>query len=176
MDSNRRSSSSLTESPPSTLLRGLSTAEAGRRRAEEGPNSLPAAARPTLTGLVLEVLREPMFVLLCAASGVYLLIGDVTEALILAASIVVVIAITVVQRMRTERALEALRDLASPRALVIRDGGQERIAGVDVVRGDVLILSEGDRVAADARLLAANDLMVDESLLTGEAIHPSTTT
>jgi len=170
MDSNRRSSSSLTESPPSTLLRGLSTAEAGRRRAEEGPNSLPAAARPTLTGLVLEVLREPMFVLLCAASGVYLLIGDVTEALILAASIVVVIAITVVQRMRTERALEALRDLASPRALVIRDGGQERIAGVDVVRGDVLILSEGDRVAADARLLAANDLMVDESLLTGESL------
>ena len=116
------------------------------------------------------MLREPMFVLLCAASGVYLLIGDVTEALILAASIFVVITITVVQRMRTERALEALRDLASPRALVIRDGGQQRIAGVDVVRGDVLILSEGDRVAADARLLAANDLMVDESLLTGESL------
>src|SRR6185503_9053791 len=96
---------SLGESPPSTPLRGLTTAEAGRRRAEEGPNSLPAAARPSLIGLVLDVLREPMFLLLCAASGVYLLIGDITEALILAASIVVVIAITVVQRMRTERAL-----------------------------------------------------------------------
>jgi len=170
MDSNRRSLTTSTEFPASAPLHGLSAAEAGRRRAEEGPNSLPAAKRPGLTDLVLEVLREPMFVLLCAASGVYLLIGDVTEALILAASIVVVIAITVVQRMKTERALEALRDLASPRALVIRDGGQQRIAGVDVVRGDVLILSEGDRVAADARLLAANDLMVDESLLTGESL------
>jgi Ca2+-transporting ATPase len=151
-------------------LRGLSTAEAGRRRAEEGSNCLPAAVRPGVASLVLKVLREPMFVLLCAASAVYLLIGDVTEALILAASIFVVIAITVVQRTRTERALEALRDLASPRALVIRDGGQQRIAGTEVVRGDVLILSEGDRVAADARLLAANDLMVDESLLTGESL------
>jgi len=155
---------------PSTLLRGLSTVEAGRRLAEEGPNSLPAANRAGLTDLVLEVLREPMFLLLCAASGIYLLIGDVMEALILAASIVVVIAITVGQKMKTERALEALRDLASPRALVIRDASQERIAGVDVVRGDVLILSEGDRVAADAHLLVANDLMVDESLLTGESL------
>jgi Ca2+-transporting ATPase len=151
-------------------LRGLSGAEAGRRLAEEGPNSLPAAKRPGVAGLVLEVLREPMFLLLCAASGIYLLIGDVTEALILAASIVVVIAITVGQKMKTERALEALRDLSSPRALVIRDGGQQRIAGVDVVRGDVLILSEGDRVAADAHLLVANDLTVDESLLTGESL------
>jgi len=155
---------------PSAFLRGLSSAEAGRRRAQEGPNSLPAAKRPGLTDLVLEVLREPMFLLLCAASGIYLLIGDVAEALILAASIVVVIGITVVQRRKTERALEALRDLSSPRALVIRDGDQSRIAGVDVVRGDVLILSEGDRVSADARLLAANDLMVDESLLTGESL------
>jgi len=155
---------------PSASLRGLSPAEAGRRLAQEGPNSLPAAKRPGLAGFALEVLREPMFLLLCAASGIYLLIGDVTEALILAASIVVVVAITVVQRMKTERALEALRDLSSPRALVIRDGVQSRVAGREVVRGDVLVLSEGDRVAADARLLAANDLMVDESLLTGESL------
>ncbi len=171
MDHTRRSPASLTELPPSTPLRGLSAVEAARRLAEEGPNSLPAAKRPGVAGLVLEVLREPMFLLLCAASGIYLLIGDVTEALILAASIVVVIAITVGQKMKTERALEALRDLSSPRAFVIRDGVQTRIAGTEVVRGDVLILSEGDRVAADAHLLVANDLMVDESLLTGESLH-----
>ena len=170
MDSDRSSSASLNESAPSAPLRGLSGVEAARRLAEEGPNSLPAAKRPGVAGLVLEVLREPMFLLLCAASGTYLLIGDVTEALILAASIVVVIAITVSQKLKTERALEALRDLSSPRALVIRDGVQTRIAGTEVVRGDVLILSEGDRVAADARLLVANDLMVDESLLTGESL------
>jgi len=155
---------------PPTPLRGLSTAEAARRLAKEGPNSLPAAVRPTVTRIVLEVLREPMFLLLVAATGLYLLIGDLTEALVLAASLVVVISITVVQRARSERALEALRDLSSPRALVIRDGLQRRIAGTEVVRGDVLILAEGDRVAADARLLVANDLMVDESLLTGESL------
>jgi len=155
---------------PPVSLRGLPAAEAGRRLREEGPNSLPVAKRPGTFRLAVEVLREPMFLLLCAASGIYLLIGDVTEALILAASIVVVIAITVVQRRKTERALEALRDLSSPRALVIRDGVQSRIAGTEVVRGDVVVLSEGDRVAADARLLAASDLMVDESLLTGESL------
>ena len=160
----------MTEITLSSPLRGLSTADAGRRLAEDGPNSLPAAMRPGVAILVLKVLREPMFLLLCAASAVYLLIGDVTEALILAASIFVVVTITVVQRTRTERALDALRDLSSPRALVIRDGGQTRIAGTEVVRGDVLVLTEGDRVAADARLLAANDLMVDESLLTGESL------
>jgi len=153
-----------------TPPRGLSAAEAARRLRQDGPNSLPAAKRLGTARLVLEVLREPMFLLLCAASGIYLLIGDITEALILAASILVVIGITVVQRRKTEHALEALRDLSSPRALVIRDGGQSRIAGAEVVRGDLLVLSEGDRIAADARLLVANDLMVDESLLTGESL------
>jgi Ca2+-transporting ATPase len=120
--------------------------------------------------LALEVLREPMLLLLCAAAAVYLVIGDLAEALILSASVVVVIAISVGQRARTERALEALRDLSSPRARVVRDSAQARIAGAEVVRGDLLILSEGDRVAADARVLEASDLMADESLLTGESL------
>jgi Ca2+-transporting ATPase len=151
-------------------LTGLTAAEAARRLREEGPNSIPFAERPGILGLALDVLREPMLLLLCAASALYLLIGDLTEALILATSTLVVIAISVGQRAKTERALEALRDLSSPRALVVRDEAQLRIAGAEVVRGDVLILSEGDRVAADARLLAANDLMTDESLLTGESL------
>ena len=151
-------------------LAGLSAAEAAKRFREEGPNSLPAAKRTGVARLVLEVLREPMLLLLCAASAVYLLIGDLVEALILAASMLVVIGISVGQRAKTERALEALRDLSSPRARVVRDGAQQRVAGAEVVRGDVLILSEGDRVAADARLHAANDLTVDESLLTGESL------
>jgi Ca2+-transporting ATPase len=111
-----------------------------------------------------------MLLLLLAAASVYHLIGDLTEALILAASIIVVIAISVGQRARTERALEALRDLSSPRAQVVRDGGVQRIAGAEVVRGDLLLLSEGDRVAADARLVEASDLTADESLLTGESL------
>src|SRR6185295_13522112 len=114
--------------------------------------------------------REPMLLLLFAAAGLYLALGDLHEALVLAASIVVVVAITVLQERKAERALEALRDLSSPRALVVRDGGPRRIAGADVVRGDLAVLGEGDRVPADAHLLPGAGLELDESLLTGESL------
>src|SRR5512141_1920480 len=149
--------------------RGLAGAEAAARLAREGPNALPEAERHGLLALIASVLREPMFLLLVGAAAVYLVLGDLTEALVLAASIVVVLAITVVQERRTERTLEKLRDLSSPRALVIRDGEQKRIAGRDVVRGDLVLLREGDRVPADARLVESHGLLVDESLLTGES-------
>ena len=149
---------------------GLTSAEAKRRLAAEGPNTLPGSEQRGTFAIALEVLREPMFLLLAAGTLIYLLLGDVREALVLAASIVVVITITVVQERKSERALEALRDLSSPRALVIRDGMALRIAGAEVARGDLMILTEGDRVPADARLGEANDLMLDESLLTGESL------
>jgi Ca2+-transporting ATPase len=149
---------------------GLSSEEARRRLTAEGPNTLPDAGRRGTLAIALEVVREPMFLLLVAGALIYLLLGDVREAAVLAASIGVVMAITVVQERKSERALEALRDLSSPRALVVRDGAPLRIAGADVVRGDLMILAEGDRVPADARLAAANDLMVDEALLTGESL------
>ena len=149
---------------------GLSAAEAARRLAADGPNALPSPDRRSGAAIVLGVLREPMFSLLVAAAGVYLLLGDLREALVLAASIVVVMAITVVQERKAERALEALRDLSSPRALVVRDGAVRRIAGAEVVRGDLLLLAEGDRVPADAQLVAANELTLNESLLTGESL------
>jgi Ca2+-transporting ATPase len=118
----------------------------------------------------LAVAREPMFLLLIVSVVIYLALGDLREALVLSLSLFVIFGITIVQERKTERALEALRDLSSPRALVIRDGEQQRIAGREVARGDVLILTEGDRVPADAVLLGCNDLMVDESLLTGESV------
>jgi len=149
---------------------GLSTAEARARLAAEGPNAVPARSRRDTLTIALSVVREPMFVLLIAGAALYLLLGDLREALVLAASILVVTFITVVQERKAERAVEALRDLSSPRAVVVRDGREERIAGADVVRGDLVVLSEGDRVPADGRLLAANDLMIDESLLTGESV------
>jgi P-type Ca2+ transporter type 2C len=151
-------------------VRGLTAAEAAARLAAEGPNALPVPGRHGLAAIALGVLREPMFLLLLAATGIYLVLGDVHEALVLGASIAGVIAITVTQERKAERALEALRDLSSPRAMVLRDGERRRIAGRDVVRGDILILAEGDRVPADAKLLAATDLCADESLLTGESL------
>ena len=148
-------------------MAGLTASQAAGRLAAEGPNALPATRRRG-AALALEVLREPMFLLLVAAAAIYLVLGDVREALVLAASVLVILVITVVQEHKAERALEALRDLSSPRALVVRDGERIRISGTEVVRGDLVLLAEGDRVPADARLLEATAVLLDESLLTGE--------
>jgi len=152
------------------MTNGLSFAEARRRLTTEGYNELPRQGQRTLFGIVLEVLREPMFLLLLLGGTAYLLLGDLQEALILLAFASLSIIITIIQETRTERVLETLRDLTSPRALVLREGVQRRIPGKEVVRGDIIILAEGDRVAADARLIESYDLKADESLLTGESL------
>ncbi|WP_426031185.1 cation-translocating P-type ATPase [Cypionkella sp. TWP1-2-1b2] len=156
--------------PSPTALPGLSLAQAASRLTADGPNALPRAKRRSPLRIILNVLREPMLALLLGGGVVYLLLGSRAEALILLAFACMSITITAVQEARTERVLDALRDLTSPRALVIRGGERLRIAGSDVVRGDLIVLAEGDRVPADARLLQAADLSADESLLTGEAV------
>jgi len=155
---------------PSDSISGLSEREAAERLASEGYNELPSPDRRTLLGIVFEVVREPMLALLLGGGVVYMALGDLKEAIILLIFATLSVVITVVQEARTERVLETLRDLTSPRALVIRDGVRKRIAGREVARGDVIVLSEGDRIAADAVLLQADDLLVDESLLTGESV------
>src|SRR5512136_74352 len=152
-----------------TNLQGLTEQEALERLAQDGYNELPAAKKRTFLHILLEVIREPMFLMLIACGLLYLLLGDQEEALMLMGFVVVIIGITFYQEQKTERALEALRDLSSPRALVIRDGKQQRIAGREVVPDDVLLVSEGDRVAADGVVLTGYHLTVDESLLTGES-------
>ncbi|WP_422389088.1 cation-translocating P-type ATPase [Bradyrhizobium septentrionale] len=160
----------MAEDVSATDLIGLSEAEATTRLRVEGYNELPSPERRTPIRIVLEVLREPMLALLLCGGLIYLLLGDLQEALLLLAFGAMSIVITIVQETRTERVLEALRDLTSPRALVIRDGVRRRIAGREVVRGDLIILGDGDRVPADAVLLDGHDLQVDESLLTGESV------
>lgn len=154
-------------------IKGLSDREALRRLAEEGPNELPSAKKRSILHIGLEVIREPMFILLLACGSLYLILGDVKEALLLLGFVFVVAGITFFQERKTERALEALRDLSSPRALVIRSGEKKRIAGREVVRGDLLVLSEGDRVPADSIILFSTSMSVDESLLTGESVPVS---
>ena len=149
---------------------GLSDEEAAARIIRHGFNELPSSKPRSIVRIALEVVREPMLLLLLACGSTYLLLGDVEEAIILLIFVAVVIAITLYQERKTERALEALRDLSSPRALVVRGGERKRIAGRDVVPGDVLVLSEGDRVPADGVLLTAVNLATDESLLTGESV------
>ena len=149
---------------------GLSAQEAARRLADNGPNSLPQGGKRSIWRIISEVMREPMLVLLLVGGLAYLLLGDLTEAMILLAFASFSVVVTIMEESRTEHVLEALRDLSAPRALVIRDGEQIRVAGCEVVRGDIMLLEQGDRIAADAALLEANDLQADESLLTGESL------
>ena len=159
--------------PPSIRdLRGLDAAEAARRLAANGPNILPGSSPTSFFNIVAGVLVEPMFLMLLVAGGLYLALGDTAEAIFLLGSVLVVIGITLIQEGKTQRALESLRDLSAPRALVMRDGEELRIAGRDVVIGDLLVLHEGDRIAADATLIDGQ-LDANESLLTGEAVPVS---
>jgi P-type Ca2+ transporter type 2C len=149
---------------------GLTAVIAAERLKQDGFNELPKPDQRGFLRLLFEVLRQPMFALLIGGGVVYMLLGDKTEALLLLLFAGLSVTITIVQESRSERVLEALRNLASPRALVIRDGKRILIAGRDVVRDDLIVVSEGDRVAADATLISAHDLLLDESLLTGEAM------
>lgn len=148
---------------------GLSSRAAAERFALDGPNEFPGARRRTLD-IVFAAIREPMFLLLIAAAALYLILGDLGEGLLLLFMVALTIGLTLYQEGKTERALEALRDLSSPRALVMRDGKAIRIPGREIVHGDLLVLNEGDRVAADGVLIKCGNLQVDESLLTGESM------
>ena len=149
-------------------MHGLSSAQAQRLLAEHGPNSLPVPATRWSTWLWRSA-SEPMFLLLLGAALLYLVLGEWLEGLVLLAMVGLVIGITLYQEGKTEHALQALRELSAPRVLVLRDGQAVRIAGAELVPGDLMLLAEGDRIAADALLLRAERLRVDESLLTGEA-------
>ncbi len=148
---------------------GLDPSLAAARLRDEGPNELGLSQRRTLRDLAWEVLREPMFGLLLGAGAIYLAMGDAREALILLGFVFIIMGITALQERRTDKALDALRDLSSPRALVLRADEAIRIPGREVVREDVLLLAEGDRVPADGVLLQAHELATDESMLTGES-------
>ena len=156
--------------PKPTGPQGLTASEAAQRLARDGVNELAQAKGRSGLRILLDVLREPMLALLLGGGVIYLLLGSREEAVILLVFACLSIGITVAQEARTERVMEALRDLTSPRALVIRDGTRRRIAGREVVVGDLILLAEGDRVPADALLSEATGLSVDESLLTGEAL------
>ncbi|RRN64729.1 cation-translocating P-type ATPase [Caulobacter sp. 602-1] len=151
------------------LLRGLDEAEAAARLVAVGPNELPHASRRGLAGILGETLREPMFLLLVGAAVLYLVLGDLGEGLFLTAGALASVGLVVLQEARSERALSALRDLAQPLARIIRGGVERQVAARDLVPDDLLLIGEGERLPADARLVAGEVLTVDESALTGES-------
>ena len=156
------------EKVPSMM--GLTAVEAAARLLQDGLNELPSAKPRNIVQITLEVLREPMFLLLLAGGVIYLLLGDMHEAMLLLAFVFVIIGITLYQERKTENALQALKNLSSPRARVIRDNEAFFIPGREVVRGDLVLVTEGDRIPADGAVRAASNLSIDESLLTGESV------
>ncbi|MDD5190787.1 MAG: HAD-IC family P-type ATPase, partial [Dehalococcoidales bacterium] len=151
-------------------ITGLTEKEAEKKLETDGYNEIPSSKKRGIFSIAFSVIREPMLLLLIASGIIYMVLGDLQEALMLMGFVFVIIGITLYQERKTERALEALRDLSSPRAMVIREGVAKRIPGRDVVVGDILILSEGDRVPADGVVMDCNNLMLEESLLTGESV------
>ena len=149
--------------------RGLTASQAKEKLRTEGYNNLPSSKPKNFFSIALGVVKEPMFILLVACGTLYLVLGDLREGLMLLGFVFVIMGIEFFQEKKTEKALDALKDMASPRALVIRDGVETRIAGIEVVTDDIIILQEGDRVPADATVLHSVSLQADESLLTGES-------
>lgn len=154
-------------------MKGLTQKEADQKILSEGYNELPSSKPRNVFQIALGVVKEPMFLLLVTCGTLYLFLGDIQEGLMLLGFVIVIMGIEFFQERKTEKALDALKDLASPRALVIRDGETVRIAGRDVVTDDIVILKEGDRVPADAIVLSCLNLYADESLLTGEPVPVS---
>jgi P-type Ca2+ transporter type 2C len=153
--------------PDSNKLQGLSQTEAADKL-RSGYNELPSAKPKSIFQIVLDVIKEPMLILLVSCGTLYMLLGDFGEGFMLMASVLIVIAISFFQEKKTERALDELRDLSSPRALVIRDGKEKRIAGREVVVNDIIVLQEGDRVPADAFVLSSVNLQTEERLSCGD--------
>ena len=149
---------------------GLLESEALERLKREGPNELPSQRQQSVFKILLHVVSEPMLLLLIGSGLVYVFIGEIKDALMLLSFVFVVVGITFYQGRKTERTLDKLKNLSSPRALVVRDGKRNRIPGREVVRGDIILLQEGDRVPADAVVFSCSNLLVDESLLTGESL------
>jgi len=150
-------------------IAGLSSQAAALKLQQYGFNELPQMRRSTLFMLILKLFREPMFLLLLGCAFLYFILGDKTQAAMLLVFVVVIMWITCFQEYRSEQAIVALRNLSSPRAFVIRDGKGKRIAGLEVVPEDIIVLNEGDTVPADARLFIANNVLVNEAILTGES-------
>jgi Ca2+-transporting ATPase len=149
---------------------GISESQARSILAREGENLIPSEAPKTLTKQILVILSEPMLILLIAAGVINFLLAEVLDALMLMVTVFIVLGISIYQSRRSEKALQALKELSAPTVKVIRDGAEKRISSKALVVGDLMLLSEGDRVCADAVIISSISLAADESTVTGESI------
>lgn len=150
-------------------LKGLSTAEAQKRQLQYGKNELTSRKKQNFITKVFHIVCEPMFLLLISAAVIYFLLGEPGDGAVMLIFVTGVISIDVIQEWKTDKTLNALKDLSAPRITVIRDGSEAIIASVNLVPGDIMLISEGVKIPADGFVVKSSDLGVDESSLTGEA-------
>lgn len=160
----------MIEADKGEILNGLSSAEVKLKLEKYGFNELSFSTKKNILDIFVEVMREPMFILLVISAVIYIFLGDYQEGLLLFSATIIIIFIAFYQFRKAENALAALKKLASPHALVIRDGIKQSIHGREVVPDDIVFLDEGDRVVADAILIEDHHLWMDEAILTGESM------
>jgi Ca2+-transporting ATPase len=149
---------------------GLSPTEARERLTVYGPNALQAAHQVSAWGLLLEQCKNVLVIILLIAVGLSIFLGHTLEAVAIAVIVLFAVVLGFIQEYRAERAIEALRQMASPTATVVRDGEEQQVPAHEVVPGDIILLHTGDKVPADARLLDAINLQLEEAVLTGESV------
>jgi P-type Ca2+ transporter type 2C len=152
-----------------SLRTGLSAEEAAHRLAQHGPNELVTAGPVAAWRLLLDQFRNVLILILLVAVGLSVLLGHATEAIVIGAIVLLAALLGFAQEYRAERAVEALRRMAAPTAAVLRDGEETDVPARELVPGDILFVHAGDRVSADARMIEAVNLQVEESALTGES-------
>ncbi len=150
-------------------MAGLAAAEAKRLQEQYGKNELTSQKKESFLRKVLHIICEPMFLLLIVAAIIYFILGEPRDGAIMLIFVVGIISIDVIQEWKTDKTLNALKDLSAPHVTVIRDGKEQTIASCDLVPGDLMMIYEGVKIPADGIVLKCNDLCVDESSLTGEA-------
>ena len=150
-------------------ITGLTSAEAMRLQAQYGKNELTPQKKDSFLKKVFHIILEPMFLLLIVAAVIYFILGEPRDGAIMLIFVVGIISIDVIQEWKTDKTLNALKDLSAPKITVMRDGKEQVIASVDLVAGDLMIIQEGVKIPGDGTLIKCNDLCVDESSLTGEA-------
>ena len=153
----------------SKSIAGLTTAEAKQLQEQYGLNELTPQKKENLLRKILHIICEPMFLLLLVAAAIYFLLGEPRDGIIMLVFVVGIISIDAIQEWKTDKTLNALKDLSAPHITVIRDGMEQTIASVDLVPGDLMLICEGVKIPADGEVVKCADLCVDESSLTGEA-------
>lgn len=162
------SSATTTTSPDQ--FSGLGSKEAARLRLQYGSNIFKSGTHRGIFRIFWDILKEPMFILLMVACFLYFLLGQRDQGLLMLVAMVLVAAISAYQEVKSSRALDALKKYTEPKVKVIRDGCEQVISSEELVPGDIMVLGEGERIPADALILHANDLSVNEAVLTGESI------